>query len=198
MHCACNTVQLLRLSTSFLLNHAAHIPELNTLITRYRESYSSVSMSRESKRLKKSRSNSLNSAWQCTDTAFEWENSIVVFPRFARWCRSTCYLGWHNCSKASFDAYFISNVSAKKYQNPFMCVKVIVNQRWDVFETQCIYVYVEATCWLQTEDRGLSVCVCLSRSWAMQQGTMYLMGSRSPWERAILSCKGVSDGHCKV
>ena len=26
----------------------------------------------------------------------------------------------------------------KKYQNPFMCVKLIVNQRWDVFETQCI------------------------------------------------------------
>ena len=30
-------------------------------------------------------------------------------------------------------AYFIGNISAKKYQNPFMCVKVIANQRWDVF-----------------------------------------------------------------
>jgi len=32
-------------------------------------------------------------------------------------------------------AYFIGNISAKKYQNPFMCVKVIASQRWDVFET---------------------------------------------------------------
>ena len=30
-------------------------------------------------------------------------------------------------------AYFIGNISAKKYQNPFMCVKVIANQMWDVF-----------------------------------------------------------------
>jgi len=36
-------------------------PELNALITRFRESHSSVSMSRESKRLKKSRSDWLNS-----------------------------------------------------------------------------------------------------------------------------------------
>jgi len=30
-------------------------------------------------------------------------------------------------------AYFIGNISAKKYQNPFMSVKVIASQRWDVF-----------------------------------------------------------------
>jgi len=30
-------------------------------------------------------------------------------------------------------AYFIGNISAKKYQNPFMCVKVIASQKWDVF-----------------------------------------------------------------
>jgi len=29
--------------------------------------------------------------------------------------------------------YFIGNISAKKYQNPFMCVKVRASQRWDVF-----------------------------------------------------------------
>jgi len=33
-------------------------------------------------------------------------------------------------------AYFIGNISAKKYQNPFICVKVIASQRWDVFETR--------------------------------------------------------------
>jgi len=32
------------LSTSFLLNHVPNSPELNALITRFRESYSSVSM----------------------------------------------------------------------------------------------------------------------------------------------------------
>ena len=32
------------LSTSFLLNHAPNSPELNALITRFRESYSIVSM----------------------------------------------------------------------------------------------------------------------------------------------------------
>jgi len=30
-------------------------------------------------------------------------------------------------------AYFISNISAKKYQNLFPCLKVIAIQRWDVF-----------------------------------------------------------------
>jgi len=30
-------------------------------------------------------------------------------------------------------AYFIGNISAKKYYNPFTCVKVIASQRWDVF-----------------------------------------------------------------
>jgi len=35
-------------------------------------------------------------------------------------------------------AYFIGNISAKKYKSPFMCVKVIATQRWDVFsETRC-------------------------------------------------------------
>jgi len=50
------------LSTFFLLNHApSNSPELSALITRFRESYSSVSMSCELKRLKKSRSDWLNS-----------------------------------------------------------------------------------------------------------------------------------------
>jgi len=49
------------LSTSFLLNHAPNSPELSALITRFRESYSSLNVSRESKRLKKSRSDWLNS-----------------------------------------------------------------------------------------------------------------------------------------
>jgi len=30
-------------------------------------------------------------------------------------------------------AYFMDNISAKKYQNVFTYVKVIANQRWNVF-----------------------------------------------------------------
>ena len=39
---------------------------------------------------------------------------------------------WH--FKAFFlVSYFIGNISAKKYQNPFTCVEVIASRRWDVF-----------------------------------------------------------------
>jgi len=44
-------------------------------------------------------------------------------------------------------AYFIGNVSAKKYQNPFTCVKVIASQRWDVFETRCKSVHGSKMVW---------------------------------------------------
>jgi len=30
-------------------------------------------------------------------------------------------------------AYIIGNISAKKYQNLFTCVKLIASQMWDVF-----------------------------------------------------------------
>jgi len=49
------------LSISLLLNHAPNSPELNAMITRFGESYSSMSMIHESKRLKKSSSDWLNS-----------------------------------------------------------------------------------------------------------------------------------------
>jgi len=37
-------------------------------------------------------------------------------------------------------AYFIGNISARKYQNPFMCVKVIASQRWDVILRHGVYM----------------------------------------------------------
>ena len=70
------------LSTYFLLNHAPNSPELSALITRFRESYSSVSMSGESKRLKKSRSDWLNSGNALIQDLSEI-NAIFAFPRFA-------------------------------------------------------------------------------------------------------------------
>ena len=39
---------------------------------------------------------------------------------------------WDDTVKRLFIAYFIGNISAKKYKNVFTCVKVIANQRWDV------------------------------------------------------------------
>jgi len=68
------------LSTSLLLNHAPNSPEVNALITRFRESYSSVIMSHESKRLKKL------SSWLNSGSALIQhlsENAIFAFPRFA-------------------------------------------------------------------------------------------------------------------
>ena len=54
VHCACNSPTSAVLSTSFILTRAPNSPELNALTTRFRKSYSRVSMSRESKRLRKS------------------------------------------------------------------------------------------------------------------------------------------------
>jgi len=52
---------------------------------------------------------------------------------------------WGGIVKRLLIAYFIGNISAKKYQNPFMCVIVIASQRWDVFfETWCIPVHSES------------------------------------------------------
>ena len=76
--CARNTVQLLqrsRLAFSWTTPHKS--PKLNALVTRFRESYSGVSMSHESKRLKKSSSNWLNSGNAVIQRV---KNVIFVFP----------------------------------------------------------------------------------------------------------------------
>jgi len=46
---------------------------------------------------------------------------------------------WGGLVKRLLIAYFIGNICAKKYQNPFMCVKVILSQRWDVFLRYGVY-----------------------------------------------------------
>ena len=76
--CACNAVQLLQRSQlPFSWTMAHKSPKLNALVTRFRESYSSASMSRESKRLKKSSSNWLNSANALTHRV---KNASFLFP----------------------------------------------------------------------------------------------------------------------
>ena len=54
--------------------------ELNALITAFRESYSSVNMSRESKRLKKSRSDWLNSGNALIQQHFSEKMRFSCFP----------------------------------------------------------------------------------------------------------------------
>jgi len=46
---------------------------------------------------------------------------------------------WRGIVKRLLITYFIGNISAKTYQNPFMCVKAIASQRWDVFLRHSVY-----------------------------------------------------------
>jgi len=59
------------------------------------------------------------------------KNAIFVFPRCPGSAEAQVIGG--GTVKGLLIAYFIGNISAKKYQNAFMYVEVIVNQRWDVF-----------------------------------------------------------------
>jgi len=130
MHCVCNTVQLLRLSwLLFSWTMPPNSPKLNALITRFRESYSSVSMSCESERLKKSRSDWLNSVNALTQRLSE-KMQFLCFPILPG--SAEAHIIWGGKLKRLLIAYFISNISAKKYQNAFTCCKVIANQRWDI------------------------------------------------------------------
>jgi len=80
-HCVQHSPTAAALSTSFLPNHVSNSPELNALITRFRESYSSVSTSCDSKRMNKSSSGWLNSGNSLIQHLSE--NAIFVLPRFA-------------------------------------------------------------------------------------------------------------------
>ena len=51
---------------------------------------------------------------------------------------------WDGTIKRLLIAYFIGNISAKKYQNAFTYVKVIANQRWDVFQQQLMASFTGA------------------------------------------------------
>jgi len=107
------------LSTSFLLNHAPQQPELNALTTRFRKSYSSVSMSRKSKKTEEIKEQ-LVEFWQCTDTAFEWKkmrfSCFPVLPGSAE-----AHVIWGGIVKCFLIAYFMDNISAKNIK---MCSRM--------------------------------------------------------------------------
>jgi len=54
---------------------------------------------------------------------------------------------WGGIVKRLLIAYVIGNISAKRYQNPFMCVKDIVSQRWDVFLRHGVVLKPRAVSW---------------------------------------------------
>jgi len=60
---------------------------------------------------------------------------VSCFPSYDK---STRKMGWNN--KASLIAYFITNISAKNYQNRWMHVEVIASRSisfWDSVEVVC-------------------------------------------------------------
>ena len=60
---------------------------------------------------------------QCTNTAFEWKMQFSCFPVLPG--SAEAQVIWGGIVKCILIAYFIGNISAKKYQNPLTCVKVI-------------------------------------------------------------------------
>jgi len=73
-----------------------------------------------------------------------WFSRFPVLPGSAE-AQVTC----GGIVKRFLIAYFIGNISAKKYQNPFMRVKVIASQRWDVFLRHGVLYYA---CTYKPED----------------------------------------------
>ena len=85
--------------------------ELNSLVTRFRESYSSVSMSRESNKTEEIKQ--LVEFWKCTDTAFQWKMQFSCFPVLLG--SAEAHVIWGGTVKRILVAYFIGSISAKKY-----------------------------------------------------------------------------------
>jgi len=86
-------------------------------------------MSRESKKVEEIKQ--LVEFWQCTNTAFQGKMQFSRFPILPGSAEAQVI----SCSrvKCLLVAYFINNISVKKYQNPSIYVKVMASQMWDVF-----------------------------------------------------------------
>ena len=112
--------------------------ELSSLTTRFRESYSSLSMSCESKRLKKSRSNWLNSGNALIQHLSEKKCGLRVSPFCQVAQKHKAYAIWGGIVKRLLIAYFIGNISAKNVEMRSRMLK-LANQRLDVFTSapQC-------------------------------------------------------------
>ena len=120
-HIGAQSLQLLRLSRLPFSYHAPQQPQLNALTARFRKSYSSVSMSRKPKKTDKIKER-LVEFWQCNDTAFEWKMRLSCFPVLPD--SAEAHITWGGTVRRLLIAYFMGNISAKKYQNAFTYVKL--------------------------------------------------------------------------
>jgi len=118
------------LLTPFLLNHAPNSPELNASITRFRESYSSVSMTKKVEEIKQQ----LVEFWQCSNKAFEWKCNFRV-SLFCQVAQKHKSFDWGGIL-ASFGWLFTLSVTFLPKKNTEIrsrVSKVIASQRWDIF-----------------------------------------------------------------
>jgi len=134
MHCACNTVQLLRLSR---LPFSWTMPATSPSWMHWLQDLGVIEQHEYESRVKKTEEikERLVELWQCTVT-FEWKNAIFVFPVLPGIAEA--HVISIGIVKWFLIPYFMGNISAKKYQNVFAYVQVIAKQRWDVFLRQYI------------------------------------------------------------
>jgi len=151
MHCACNTVQLLRRSR--LPFSWTMLPTAPSWTHWLQDLGSNIAawVVRQ-----KDWTNQGATGWILAMHGYssEWKMWFSCFPVLPG--SAEAHVIWGGIVKRLSTAYFIGNISAQKYQNAFTYVKVIANQTWDVFETQCIYSH----CFLFFASL-LSVFVCL-------------------------------------
>jgi len=76
-----------------------------------------------------------------TNTAFVWKLWFSCLPVLPDSAEAQVIQG--GILKHLLTAYFISNITAKKYQNLFMCGKVIASHRWDVFFWDTVYFEIK-------------------------------------------------------
>jgi len=136
MHCAYNTVQLLRrsrlpFSWTMPLTALSSVHWLQDLGSHTAAWISVVSQK----------------DWR-NQEATDWILAIHWYSIWVKKMRFSCFpvlpgsaeaqVIWGGTVKRLLIAYFIGNISAKNYQNAFTYVKVIANQRGTFSETQCI------------------------------------------------------------
>jgi len=129
--CVQHSPTAVALSTSFLLNHA---PPTAPSWTHRLQDLGIPTSARVSVVSQK--------VWR-NQGATRWILAVHWYSIWVKKMRFSCFpvlpgsteaqVIWGSTVKRLLIAYFIGNISAKKDQNAFTYVKVIANQRWDVF-----------------------------------------------------------------
>jgi len=117
-------------------------------------------------------------------TSFEWKIWSSCFPVFPG--SAEAQMTWGGILKNLSIAYFIGNISVKKYQNLIMCVKVIASHRWDVFETRCRVL--ELSCGVVCVILRLAISV---EHWLMTDGHTDTRRQLIPMLASVLRVKNL-------